>query len=91
MLSSFIQLCPPSAKEVCPAVDFFGDWNINLPKQNGQVSDFLILIYTCSILASTKPTRVANNTPTLIDHSWFNLAELNVENYIIYNDIFEHF
>lgn len=40
---------------------------------------------------TTRPTRVTENTASLIDHIWTNQAESNTSNYIIHTDISDHF
>ena len=75
------------------AVYIFGDWNLNLLNQNTpHLIDFLSLMYNNSLLPmTTKPTRVTDNTASLIDHIWSNQIEKNISNYIIYTDISDHF
>ena len=72
---------------------FMGDWNINLLHQSEpHVRDFINLMFSYFLLPiTTKPTRVSDNSFSLIDHIWSSKAELNVGNYIIHTDISDHF
>lgn len=73
-------------------VFIFGDFNLDLLKCNENVSDFINLMHSFSLFPSiTKPTRVTNNTATLIDHIWSTQIEYNINNYVIQTDISDHF
>ena len=71
-----------------------GDWNIDLLKQdsNPVVSQFTNILYSYSCLPLiVKPTRVTDNSATLIDNIWTTEAEYNTRNNILYTDISDHF
>lgn len=70
-----------------------GDWNIDLLKINDTgVLDFMNLIYSWGFFPITnKPTRVTDNSATLIDHIWTTRPSKNIKNCIIYTDITDHF
>ena len=71
-----------------------GDLNTNLLDNNTKkVIDLISLFKEHSCLPCiTKPTRVANNTATIIDHIWFNHADTNdLESKIIFTDVSDHF
>ena len=40
---------------------------------------------------TTKPTRVSNNSASLIDHIWSSEIRSNIDNFIIFTDITDHF
>ena len=71
-----------------------GDFNLDLLKmhESAQVSELINLFtsenYLCTI---TNPTRVTNNTATLIDHIWCNNYQNLNQNGIIHNFITDHF
>lgn len=72
---------------------FLGDWNLDLLKTNEPgVREFMNVMYShgCFPL-TTKPTRVTNNCASLIDHIWTSHFESNINNYIIYTDVSDHF
>ncbi len=72
---------------------FLGDWNLDLLKTNEPgVREFMNLMYShgCFPL-TTKPTRVTDNCTSLIDHIWTSHFGNNINNYIIYTDVSDHF
>ena len=72
-----------------------GDYNINLLNYNehSQTSDFVDLMYSSALFPLIcKPTRVQNNTATLIDNIFHNVKEnVNVLNGILVTDISDHY
>lgn len=70
-----------------------GDFNLDLMKNNEKnVFEFINLMYSFSLFPLiTKPTRVTNDSATLIDHIWITRTEDNIANYIIHSDITDHF
>lgn len=75
------------------AIYFMGDWNNNLHNQSDlQVRDFINLMFNHFLLpTTTKPTRISNNSASLIDHIWTSKTESIIGNYIVYTDISAHF
>lgn len=71
----------------------FGDFNVNLLKSNeANVSEFINLMHSFSLFPMiTKPTRVSNDSATLIDHIWTTQFEQSIGNYIIVSDISDHY
>ena len=69
-----------------------GDFNVNLLKNDAQSQQLINLMSSyycyCSI---TKPTRVVANSATLIDHIWSSVSDRNFSNYIIQDDISDHY
>ena len=72
-----------------------GDLNINLlDDTNNTVNDLINYFREHSYLPYiTKPTRVSNNTATLIDHIWFNNIDTNeiLESNILFTDVTDHY
>jgi Txe/YoeB family toxin of Txe-Axe toxin-antitoxin module len=71
-----------------------GDFNINLLNAASHLltEEFLELMYSYSFLPLiNRPTRVTNNTATLIDNIWVNEFNENLTNGIFYTDITDHF
>ena len=71
-----------------------GDININLLncKNNGQIADYVNLFRSHNFLSLiNKPTRVTNNSYTLIDHVWSNYYSNIIVGAIVYNQISDHF
>ena len=69
-----------------------GDLNIDLLK-NDNKSEHLINLMSSNhcFCTVTKPTRVADNSATLIDHVWASIADKNLANFIIQDDISDHY
>jgi exonuclease III len=72
-----------------------GDFNINLMNTDTHIptSEFLDIMYSHSLLPLiTKPTRITDQTFSLIDNIFYNdVNNNNYENGIIYTDITDHF
>ena len=70
-----------------------GDFNINILNHNdNNVQNFVNIFHSYSFFSTiSKPTRVTNNSATIIDHIWTN----NMDNYqtsgIFFNSISDHF
>ena len=75
------------------AVFILGDFNINLIDNiNNLVREFITLMYSFSLFqVITKPTRVTDNTASLLDHLWTTEIEFNLGNFIIETDFSDHF
>ena len=70
------------------------DFNIDLLKidANGQTTDFIHGMFaSASYLTIGRPTRVTQQTATLIDNTITNMHEYPVTSVILYNDISNHF
>ena len=71
-----------------------GDYNINILDQSRHIpiSEFIELLYSKGIFPSiTKPTRVTNNSATLIDNVFSNAISGKYFNGILVTDITDHF
>ena len=61
-------------------------------RDSNYVHDFINLMYFFSLFPLiTKPSRVSENTATLIDHIWTTQVELNINNLRIHTDTTDHF
>ena len=70
------------------------DFNINLLKSdtNHQTTDFIHNIFANAFYPTiSKPTRVTQQTATLIDNIITNIHEYSIQSGILYNDISDHF
>lgn len=72
---------------------FFCDYNLDFLKINYPgVLDFMNIMHShacCSL--TTKPTRVADNSATIIDRIWTSSLQNSIDNCIIYTDVTDHF
>ena len=71
-----------------------GDFNLNLLNEssNIHVQNFVTLFKQYSFMpVINKPTRVFNNTATLIDHIWINFDQMHYISNIIITGISDHF
>ena len=70
-----------------------GDFKLNLLRSNdNNIFDYVNLMFSYSLFPLiTKPTRVTETSATLIDHIWSSQLEKIIGNYVIHNDISDHF
>ena len=70
-----------------------GDLNINLISYNNKSINLVNFFREFSFIPCiTKPTRVTNNSVSLIDHIWTNIIEdAVIESKIIFSDVSDHF
>ena len=82
-------------KHVNKTVYLMGDFNINLLNhdRHAATSDFLETLYSASFFPLiTKPTRITNETATLIDNIFCNYSDIdNFVNGILFTDLSDHF
>ena len=70
-----------------------GDFNINLISYNNKSINLVNFFREFSFIPCiTKPTRVTNNSVSLIDHIWTNIIDdAVIESKIIFSDVSDHF
>ena len=74
------------------AVFILGDFNLDLHNYNNNfVYEFITLMYSFSLFpVITKPTRVTDNTASILDHLWTTEVESNINKFIIKTDLTDH-
>ena len=73
---------------------FLGDYNLDLLSYSihNQTSDFVDMIYANSYIPLiNKPTRITNQSMTLIDNIYTNITYSNIDRGIFYTDVSDHF
>lgn len=69
-----------------------GDLNIDMLKPAANTIDFINLMYSYSLFPTiNRPTRVSEETASLIDHIWTTEIHKNSKNFIIETDITDHY
>ena len=72
----------------------YGDFNLNVPEisQNKFISEYIETVFSYGYLQLvTRPTRIAENSATLIDHILTNSSIQNHETFLLCTKLSDHF